>query len=133
MNELIVEIIVVIIVFTIFILNLIKVIKLFNKDYIVVKAKVKYCRYYIAGDKVPEIDYMMEYKLNNIDYKEKYIMFFGKRENSYINLVVNKIHGNIITTNLTRNVLTLLLLINSIFPIIIICSFLEKVFDFLIL
>jgi len=135
MSEIVVEIVVVIIVFTIFILILIKVIKLFNKDNIVIKAKIiekkgTNTSMYVS-DPHWTYDYKMEYQINDRKYLKKYNPYFSRKENSYISLIVNKIHGNIITTNLTRNVLFLLLLINSIFPAVMIYSFLEKIFIWL--
>lgn len=131
MEELITEIFVVIIVFTIFILNLLKVVKLFNKDNIVVKARIKLHPYYVAGERNPYYDYIMQYKINDKEYEKKFGLVFGGKEDSYRKIIVNKIHGNIITTKLTRNVLTFLLLINSVFPTIMICSFFEMIFDLL--
>lgn len=131
MEELITEIIVVIIVFLIFILNLIKVIKMYNNDYIVVKAKIKLHPYYVAGEHNPYYDHIMQYKINDKEYEKKFGLVFGGKEASYRKIIVNKIHGNIITTKLTRNILSFLLLINSVFPAIMICSFFEMIFDLL--
>ena len=131
MEELITEIFVVIIVFVIFILNLIKVIKMYNRDYIVLKARIKLHPYYVAGEHNPYYHHIMQYKINDKEYEKKFQLFLGVRENSYRKLIVNKIHGNIITTKLTRNALSFLLLINSIFPAIMICSFFEMIFDLL--
>lgn len=131
MEKLITEILVVIIVFLIFILNLIKVIKLYNRDYVVLNAKIKLHPYYVAGEHNPYYDHILQYKINNKDYEKKLGLIFGGKEDSYRKIIINKIHGNIITTKLTRNVLFFLLLINSVFPSIMICSFFEMVFDLL--
>lgn len=130
------EIVVVIIVFTIFILNLLKVIKLFNKDNIIINAKIiekksKDTSMYQANTHIT-YDYKMEYKINDRNFEKKYKPYFNRKENTYIKLIVNKNHGNIITTNLTRIVLVGLLIINSIFPLIMISSFFEMIIDLLI-
>lgn len=135
MSEIVVEVIVVIVVFTIFILNLLKVIKLFNKDNIVVKAKIISKTMtnvsYEVNNPFWSYGYTMEYKINDKTYEKKYEPYFNRKEHSYIKLIVNKMHGNIITTKLTRNVLAILLIVNSIFPIIMICSFFENILRFL--
>ena len=69
--------------------------------------------------------------LLNMSFEKKYKPYFNRKENAYIKLIVNKNHGNIITTNLTRNVLVGLLIINSIFPLIMISSFFEMIIDLL--
>lgn len=127
--ELVIEIILCILVILAFIYSLKKVIKLYSKKNMVVRAKLIKKEYKdISSDPLNPMgytNYICEYSIGDRTFQKKFNSVIWRKEFSYTNLVVNRVHGTIIITKLGRYKYVFFLLVSLLFLIALISYFLD--------